>query len=76
MKFLMVITTILMIHSIGVAPPYVQTTCFKLWEKYPDYAEAEQFIRAQFALQVEELDYSIPKVVSHFTPILLLDLSQ
>ena len=51
-------------------PPYVQTTCFKLWEKYPDYEEAERFIRAQFAIQVEELDYSIPKVVSHFSHLI------
>ena len=54
-------------------PSYVQTTCVRLWEKYPDYEEAELFIRAQFAMSVVEMTYHTPGVVHQFSHLIRVE---
>lgn len=56
-------------ESPGV-PNYVQTTCDKLHEKYPNPDDAEMFIRSQFVMKVEDIDFTIPTVVMGFKDLI------
>lgn len=47
-------------------PKYVQATCGHLAAKYPDQEDAEMFIRSQFVMKVESMDYTIPTVALNF----------
>lgn len=47
-------------------PKYAQKTCSKLAKEYPDHEEAEMFIRAQFVMNVEDMDYTLSGVVMGF----------
>ena len=52
-------------------PRFVRTTCDKLAALYPALEDAEMFMRAQFVMGIEGIDYSLRKLVFAFKDFIM-----